>query len=89
MVSYERIPSKMHRPAKRYVEEGVIPGDFLQAVLRDSLTESYGRSDKENKEAMEDYVMWLYNDIPGSCWGSQEAIGVWHSKGGLEGVRDE
>ena len=85
MVSYDRIPEKMRRGARLYVEAGKLPGGFLQAVLRDSLTETYGKADDENKEAIESYVMWLYNDIPAGCWDSQKKINDWVNQGGLNG----
>lgn len=84
--SYDRIPARMERPARKYVEEGVIPGDFLQAVLADSLTRTYGRADMGNQARLQDWVHWLYNDIPSTCWGSEEAIEEWHEKGGLRGM---
>lgn len=81
--NYDRIPERMREPARRYVERGIIPGDFLQAVLSDSLTQAFGRADAGNKARMDDYVMWLYNDIPGACWGSRERIEEWAKTGGL------
>jgi len=83
--SYDRIPSKMRSAAHAYVERGRIPGDFLQAALADSLTRAWGRADKENRAHMQEWVWWLYNDIPGECWGSKEAIKGWAEDGGLEG----
>lgn len=83
--SYDRIPERMREPAREYVEEGERPGPFLQRVLEDSLTGAYGRADHGNRKRLGDWVTWLYNDIPGNCWGSKELVDKWVEKGGLNG----
>lgn len=85
--SYNRLPNKtMQRAAKDYIEHGKLYGDFLQAVLEDSLTRAYGRADQTNREHMNDWVLWLYNDIPRSSWGDKEAVNEWIEHNGLEGL---
>jgi len=51
----------------RYVEYGVMPGDFLFAVLTNNLAQSFGRADMENRHDMQEIVSYCYNEIPGDC----------------------
>ena len=62
---------------KRYVEDRIPPGGFLTSVLENDLTESFGRADKENREALYEIVGYVYNKIPSVCWGSPEKVEKW------------
>lgn len=64
-------------PLARYVESGVLPGDFLQAVLRNDLGEAAGRADLYNRRRLFEYVQWLYNEAPGTSWGSEVDVKYW------------
>lgn len=74
---YEKIPEHMQAALRRYVLEGIKPGDFLTAVICNDLRNAVGRADGENLPLLSLYVMWLYNIAPGSCWGSPEAMAKW------------
>jgi hypothetical protein len=71
------IPERMHGGLIRYVEQGIPPGDFLQAVINNDLREACGRADDENKRLLPEYIMWFYNWAPGACWGSPENFKEW------------
>lgn len=83
------IPERMHGGILRYLNDGVLPGDFLQAVLRDSLVDALGRADEENRALIWHYANMLYNAFParGMAWGSTEAVAEWAAIGGLNGAR--
>ena len=72
-----RIPERMAPGIRRYVEEGVKPGDFLCAVIAHDLFEAVGRADDENLENLPAYVAWFYNEAPGNCHGSHEVMLAW------------
>lgn len=61
----------------RYVRDKTPPGDFLYAVLINNLAESFGRADEQNRHDMFDIVMYVYNHIPHTCWGSPEKVKKW------------
>lgn len=82
---YDSLPEHMQEGARRYVEQGVWPGDFLRAVLCDSLTEAFARADHINIACIGDWVLWLHNDCPHAAWGSEAAVQRWVERGGLEG----
>lgn len=52
-------------------------GDFLRAVLSNDLREAVGRADEINGLALRALVRWLYNEAPGACWGSPDAVARW------------
>lgn len=65
----------------RFIENGVIPGDFLTAVLSNDLFDAFGRMDGETSgNQLHDLVRWIYNVAPRPCWGSREAVMQWCQK---------
>lgn len=62
---------------KRYVEEHIIPGGFLTACLENNLHEAVMRADANNLIRLADTMRFIWNYIPGSCWGSREAVEKW------------
>ena len=71
------IPDRMMGGLKRYVEQRVLPGDFLTAVLENDLREAVGRADDENMANLPAYVGYCHNEIPSTCWGSPEKVRAW------------
>ena len=84
---FDRLPPYMQDGAKRYVEEGCTPGDFLQAVLENNLSGAYGYADDVNIREMYNWAMWLHNDIPALCWGTKDQVKAWCATGGLNGLK--
>jgi hypothetical protein len=84
-VSYERLPEHMQAGARRYIEQGIPPGGFLEAVLANDLVGAFARADEVNRGAMRAWTLWLYNDIPSSAWGDPSMVDEWMEQGGLEG----
>ena len=74
---YPTIPQRTIDAIYRYVEDGILPGGFLTAVLENNLRESMGRGDFENIAAIFPIVDILYNYAPANCWGSPEKIEKW------------
>ncbi len=70
------------------MEHRVPTGDFLRAVLSNDLREAIGRADDGNLDALIHIVAYCYNDIPGHCWGTPEAVEGWlHPMPTVEEVR--
>lgn len=70
-------PDGVRESLERYIQHGVLPGSFLRAVLRNDLTESVGYADAYNCAALPHIAMWLYNEAPAMCWGSQVKVDAW------------
>lgn len=74
---YGEIPSRTLRAIARYIEERILPGSFLTAVLKNNLADAVGRADEENSRALHAIVRLMYNHVRGDCWGSQEKVTAW------------
>jgi hypothetical protein len=68
-----------------YVNYGYKPGSFTTAVLTNDLRGAFGNSDGESEMHLRSLLMWLYNEAPFSCWGTEKRVQEWMKAGGLEG----
>lgn len=71
------IPLRMMPGIRRYIEDGIMPGDFLTAIFENDLVHSMGLADDENLENIPAYASYLYNEVPQSCWGSKKIVKDW------------
>lgn len=71
------IPGHMFEGLRRYIDEGIIPGSFLTAVLENDLHNAFSYADSHNFRNIPAYIYYLYNDAPFSCWGSPERVKKW------------
>jgi len=60
---------------ERYLNQGIMPGGFLTAVLENNLTNAFGRADEKNTNRMRDIVRYMYNHFPEYAWGSRAKVG--------------
>jgi len=77
-INYDDLPPHIRGGVKRYIEEGILPGDFLQAVICNNLKESFMCADEINTQRMWSIVNFFYNEAPANCWGSKERMILWH-----------
>lgn len=89
MVDYSKLPEHMQGAAKRYVEKGLPPGDFLTAVICNDLFGAVSHADEDNARALKEWVQFFYWEAPGGCWKSRDIMDEWIAKGGLrKGLRE-
>ena len=81
----DRIPPRTLETLRNYIEYGVPTGGFLHSVLADSLSGAFGKADNENRKALGDIVMFVYNEAPTTCWGSKDHVKEWLEKEGRQG----
>lgn len=62
---------------ERYLNNGIMPGGFMTAVLENNLSEAFGRADSDNAANLKNIAGYVYNNIPSTAWGSKEKIGKW------------
>lgn len=62
-----------------YVEQGVMPGQFLSAVLCNDLTKAVASADAVCRARLVDVVEWVWRNLPGNCWGSHNKVLEWSS----------
>ena len=84
----EKLPEHMRTSVERYVEHGIQPGSFLEAVLENNLVHAFRNADDINILVMDDWAMWLRKYAPLGCWGSPEHVEKWIREGGLQGMRE-
>ncbi len=84
-INYDRLPEHMRGGARRYIERGIPPGNFMQAVIRNDLFDALGRADDINRHRLYDICCFFYNDAPSGCFGSLERLSTWMKQGGLSG----
>jgi len=76
-VDVSTLPEHMQGAVRRYLNNGIMPGDFLTALLENDLVHSFGLADETNLTAMRTWVEWLYMECPGGAWGSEDNIRKW------------
>ena len=76
-MNYDMLPEHCREGMQRYIEEHVEPGSFLCAVIRNNLVDAFKWADETNREHLFDYAVFLYNEAPESCWGSDENMRAW------------
>ena len=89
MFDYSMLPEHMRGGARRYIEDGIRPGSFLEAVLANNFIDIMSHADYLNEPELKAWAHWLYWELPGrgkrSPWGSQENVNSWIKRGGLKG----
>ena len=71
------IRDSMLEALQRYVATGCHLGDFLRCVVCNDLKGACGHADDDNLRNLPAFVVWLYNEAPALCHGSQEAYVAW------------
>lgn len=74
---YEAIPAHMQEALRRYVVQGLAPGHFLSAVIKNDLRGAINYADATNAPLLKLYVQWFYNEAPDNCHGSPEIMREW------------
>lgn len=76
-INYDLLPESLREGMRLYVEHGIRPGSFLEAVLKDTLTGAFSQADESNRARMFDIARFLYNEMPMTLWGSRAVVEEW------------
>jgi hypothetical protein len=77
-IDYTKCPAKyMIHGLQLYVERGIQPGSFLQALLANDFAKATTRADSANSELLREWALFLLNELPPDCWGSWETVRNW------------
>ena len=60
-----------------YIENKKQPGQFLTAIITNSLKEAVAHADEENCKNIPAYVGYFCNEAPMACWGSEKIMNNW------------
>ena len=77
---YSAIPPLVRAALDRYATEHSPAGGFVMDVLRDDLHGALVRADAESLAEIRNIVVYVYNELPGDCWGSPERVKAWLEK---------
>jgi len=83
--NYDVLPEHMREGMRKYLEEGVQPGQFLYHILINDFVHAYGYADIFNQQALHIYAVWLYNEMPTGSWGSRDSVDAWVAHRGWAG----
>jgi hypothetical protein len=70
------LPIRMHGGIVRWVLFGILPGDFLRAIIRGDLFDAAGRADDENQRLLWEYAYVMHNAVPSQAKGPN-ALTTW------------
>lgn len=62
---------------RRYVDDGLPTGGFLEAVLSNDLFGAIGRADESSLHNLQAICRYVYNHVPSACWGSPAKVDAW------------
>jgi len=79
-IDYSKIPEHMRAGMKKYVENGILGGDFQYAVLTNNFVLVCCMADSVNKENLFEWAYFLCNELPIECWGSEKKVHEWVRK---------
>ena len=71
------VPAHLAPGLNRWVQDGILPGGFLRAVLANDLAAAVCSGDPGSRAALVDVVLWLVEFAPPDCWGSAETMERW------------
>lgn len=74
MPDYSMIRKDVIESLQRYAHHRIPTGGFLEAVLRNDLSDAYAKADMQNRAALWQIINYCVNELPPSCWGSDEAV---------------
>ena len=72
-----KIDEKLKEGLDRYVEDGILPGSFLQGVLRNNFCDAVLHADATNSINLKQIALYVYWEIPHPCWGSRKKVEEW------------
>ena len=76
--NYDLVPvAHMADGMRRYIEDGIRPGNFLTALLCNDLMDAARRADEMNHRYLADWAKWVYNYAPRGCFGSKKRFEAW------------
>lgn len=71
------VPDHLRGGLLLYLQHGILPGSFLQAVLINDLAQAVLRADPEALFGLRAVVEFLLWNTPADSWGSRERVLAW------------
>ena len=74
---YCKIPEYMHDGIRRWILDGILPGSFLEAVIRNDFKGACVNADENNSRYLANYGKFFTWYAPMGCWGCNENVKDW------------
>ena len=71
------LPDELEASIRRYVDQGIPTGGFLQACIENDLMEACGRADEQNIHLLPVIAAYLHNKTPVGCHGEKGDMKRW------------
>lgn len=85
MFNYATIPNQnLAHEVREYMEKGIEPCEFLQALLKNDLKRCFLEADYANERNLHNWVAWFYDEAPLCSWGSKADYKFWIERKQLE-----
>ena len=84
-IDYSKVPAHLVQGLGSYIENGILPGSFLQALICNNLAKTLYCADGRGFAALPGLIEFLQEKAPSACWGSAEAMELWKARRGIRG----
>lgn len=74
---YNVIRPDIRESLDAWANTGRPTGGFLEAVLTNDLFAAVGHADSYNIRHIPEICSYVYNELPSTCWGSEEKVAAW------------
>lgn len=79
------VPDHLRQPLEKFIDEGVRPGEFLEAFLTNDLFGTLANADFASRRRLADIANFIDSFVPGVCYGSKKTFDDWIEIGGMAG----
>ena len=79
------LPDYMFGGTWRWINNGIQPGSFLQAVVNNDLHGALCHADDHNINKLKEWMHFFQHVAPSGCWGDRTIARMWRDSGGLQG----
>lgn len=76
-INYEKCPEYLREGLFRYLNYGIRPGSFLEAILKNDAETAILHASKDSLLSIKDLILFLHNEVPSMVYGSPEKYEAW------------
>ena len=77
------VQEHIKKEINRFVEEGVVPGSFVKSIITNDLFSACVSDSSFTRRGLYDTVIYLHENSPNKCRGSEGNFWNWIEGGGL------
>lgn len=76
-ICYAYLPDHLREGVERWIEQGITPGSFLRAVIRNDLAQAVLRADDTSLASLPSIMRWFIEWGPNGSYGSDKVFSQW------------